>query len=150
MKVYVDSSILVKLYYPEPESAQIEAFVKQHRVIIPFTYFHDLEIHNAIQLKEYRKEITGTEKNGIFHAITEDKQKGILQQLTVSYHQIFEQSLKLSSVCSCDIGTRTLDIIHVAAALCGEFTHFLSHDGRQNALAEKAGVSVVELPPHRA
>lgn len=150
MKVYFDSSILVKLYYPEPESTQVEAFVKQHRVIIPFTYFHNLEINNAIQLKEYREEITGTEKTGIINAIHEDKQKGILQQLTVSYHRVFEESLKLSANHTSDIGARTLDIIHVATALCGEFSHFLSHDGRQNSLAEKAGLSIVELPPHRA
>ncbi len=146
MKIYIDSSTLVKLYYPEPESGQVEAFVKQYRIIIPFTYFHELEVMNAIQLKEYRKELTRAEKIGIINSIHEDKQNGILQPLSISYPSVFEKSLKLSSDHACEIGVRTLDIIHAATALCGGFTHFLSHDDRQNSLAEKAGLSIAELP----
>lgn len=146
MKVYIDSSTLVKLYYPEPESSRVEAFVKQYRTILPFTYFHELEVNNAIQLKEYRNELTRAEKIGIVYLIREDKQNGILQQFSIPYPRIFEESLKLSTDHTSDIGVRTLDIIHVATALCGGFTHFLSHDARQNSLAEAAGLSIAELP----
>jgi len=40
------------------------------------------------------------------------------------------------------LGCRTLDIIHVAAALIIGATEFVTFDGRQGAIAKQAGLTV--------
>jgi len=41
------------------------------------------------------------------------------------------------------LGTRTLDVLHVASAVTLEATHFVSYDRRQVALATAAGLRVL-------
>ena len=47
--VYLDTGCLVKLYYPEPESAAVVAGVMGEQ--IAFTVLHELEMVTAMQLK---------------------------------------------------------------------------------------------------
>ncbi len=145
MNTYLDSSLIVKLYFPEPQSELIESFVKLNKIIIPFNHFHDLEICNSIELKEFRNEISHEEKISIFQALEDDKNSGVLFQYVLPWNRVLEKSCELSRKYSCDVGSRTLDIIHVASAICGDFEKFLSYDGRQNRLAEKVGLGVIEL-----
>jgi len=145
LKVYIDSSILVKLYVPEPESEDLERFIIENTIIIPFTPLHELEIGNAIALKEFRKEISHEEKVGIMQAIQADKDSRVLHRHPLTWNRVFEKSREFSSNYTCDLGTRALDVLHVASAVCGEFRYFLSHDDRQMRLAEKAGLEVAEL-----
>lgn len=145
MKVYIDSSMLVKLYVPEPESENLESFIKENQIIIPFTPLHELEIGNAIVLREFRNEISHEEKVEIMNVIREDKDASVLHRHALPWNRVFEKSMEFSSDYSCDLGTRALDVLHVASAVCGEFRYFLSHDDSQKQLAEKAGLEVVEL-----
>jgi predicted nucleic acid-binding protein len=52
--VYLDTSCLVKLYYPERESAAVATAVTGEQ--IAFTVLHKLEIMTAMQLKIFRGE----------------------------------------------------------------------------------------------
>ena len=54
--VYLDTGCLVKLYYPERESAAVAAAVMGER--IAFTALHELEIVTAMHLKVFRGEAT--------------------------------------------------------------------------------------------
>lgn len=137
--------MIVKLYFPETLSESVEKYVKENKIIIPFNSFHELEISNAIELKEVRNEISHEEKISIFQALEDDKNSGVLFQYVLPWNRVLEKSSELSRNYSCDVGLRTLDIIHVASAICGDFKKFLSYDGRQNRLAEKVGLEVIEL-----
>jgi predicted nucleic acid-binding protein len=137
--------MIVKLYFPETLSESVEKYVKENKIIIPFNSFHELEISNAIELKEFRNEISHEEKIGILHAIRDDKRNGILHPYPLSWNRVFTKSKELSAEYSSNFGTRTLDIIHVASAVCVGFENFLSLDERQNRLAEKAGLHLCRL-----
>jgi predicted nucleic acid-binding protein len=49
---------------------------------------------------------------------------------------------ELSAIHSAVLGCRTLDIIHVAAALVIGANEFITFDGRQGAMAKQAGLTV--------
>ncbi|MCK5197849.1 MAG: type II toxin-antitoxin system VapC family toxin, partial [Spirochaetales bacterium] len=63
MKLYIDSSVLVKLYYPEPESRILSEWIINQKQPILFTQFHELEMTNAFALKVFRNEISGDSFN---------------------------------------------------------------------------------------
>jgi hypothetical protein len=52
--VYLDTGCLLKLHYPEPESAAVAEPVAGE--IIVFTALHELEMVTAMQLKLFRGE----------------------------------------------------------------------------------------------
>ena len=52
--LYLDTGCLVKLYYPERESASVAAAVVGEPIV--FTALHQLEIVTAVQLKVFRGE----------------------------------------------------------------------------------------------
>ncbi len=56
MGVYVDSSILVKLYATEPNSPVADALVLGFPAPLPLTHIQELEIRNALRLKQGRGE----------------------------------------------------------------------------------------------
>ena len=59
--LYVDTSVIVKLYIKEEHSLDVSNWLKENNEAIPLTIFHELEFNNAINLKEFRTEITTDE-----------------------------------------------------------------------------------------
>ena len=53
---YLDTGCLVKLYYPEPESAQVITAIQGKPVCL--TPLHELEFVNALQLKVFARSAT--------------------------------------------------------------------------------------------
>jgi hypothetical protein len=56
---------------------------------------------------------------------------------------VFEGALRLSAAYSRQLGTRTLDLLHVAAACLLVAKEFITSDQRQSDLAEREGLNVV-------
>ena len=54
----------------------------------------------------------------------------------------FDSGIIVTKIHSATLGCRTLDIIHVAAALVIGAREFITFDGRQAALARQAGLTV--------
>ena len=59
--VYIDTSVIVKLYIKEEYSQIVSSWVKKNDEAIPLTTFHELEFINALNLKKFRNEITEDE-----------------------------------------------------------------------------------------
>ena len=51
--VYVDTSMIVKLYVKEEYSRDTSNWLKENDEAIPLTSFHELELINAIHLKQF-------------------------------------------------------------------------------------------------
>lgn len=68
MKLYLDTSALAKLYYPEPESAAVERWVGEREGPMLFTPLHELELTNACALKLFRNEITQDQFESVLDA----------------------------------------------------------------------------------
>ena len=145
MKLYVDTSVLVKLYYPEPLSKRTEELIVNLKQPLLFTPFHELEITNAFALKVFRNEIPKEELNAILEIFKEDKTSGTLKAVSPDWSKVFLEALKISKLHSLQIGTRSLDIIHVAAADILNCDTFLTNDTRQSLAAEKIGLKSIDL-----
>ncbi len=145
MKLYIDSSVLVKLYYPEPESRIFAEWIKKQKQPILFTQFHELEITNAFALKVFRNEISEESFNDLRAILEKDKAAGILDVVAPDWSNVFLESMKISRRNSSVIGARSLDIIHVASADLLNCDTFLTNDKRQMSAALTIGIKVITV-----
>jgi predicted nucleic acid-binding protein len=143
--LYVDTSVIVKLYFKEAYSRDTSNWLKANDEAIPLTSFHELELINAIQLKKFRNEITPDQTRLIISRLEEHEMSGIYYRPQLDWSAIFIQAIDLSKKHSAIIGSRSLDILHVASALSINADRFLTFDERQIRLAELAGLKIVNV-----
>lgn len=141
-KVYLDTSVLVKLYISEEGSEQILSFVKQYNHSILFNQFQKTELKNAFALKLFRKEISPEQFSSLSNKLDNDIEIGRFKLHKVEWHIAWELAQKLSQKYSQSVGCRTMDILHVAIAHQWKVKTFLSNDDRQNQLAIKLRMNV--------
>ena len=68
---------------------------------------------------------------------------GVFLRAQIAWAPVFEAALRLSAAYSWELGTRTLDLLHVAAACLLNAREFVTSDQRQSDLAEREGLKVV-------
>jgi predicted nucleic acid-binding protein len=139
---YFDSSVLVKAYCLEPTSPQALALIRRVTPPLLFTPLHSLEIRNALRLKRHRKEMRPSQLRGALQCLQDDVASGFLQPPDQELGAVYIQAELLSAAHAVSTGARSLDILHVAAALVLKADEFISFDRRQRALATRAGLRV--------
>jgi predicted nucleic acid-binding protein len=147
--VYFDTSALIKLYYPEAESEALAEWIRENNIAISISPFHEIELCNAFALKLFRNEISQDQFEMLMDCLSRDKRYGALIALHLNFSDVLLSAADLSRRHTGILGCRSLDIIHVASAIAGNFEHFLSFDHRQNALAEKSGLKMVNMESAR-
>ncbi len=143
--VYVDTSVIVKLYIKEEYSWETSNWLRENNEAIPLTSFHELELTNAIHLKQFRAEITLEETRLIMSRFEEHEKSGIYYRPQLDWSAIFIHAIDLSKKHSASIGSRSLDILHVASALSINADRFLTLDDRQTKLASLAGLKIENI-----
>lgn len=144
MTTYVDSSALVAVYVPERFS---KAARRALRAVpqVPFTQLHELEVTNAFELLMGRGLISGQERRDILTQLQEDIDSQRLARVSVDLEQVFRNAGEFSRAYSAKALTRSLDLLHVAAAHVGACTVFVSADDRQLAVAKATGLKIVNI-----
>ena len=142
MDAYFDSAIIVKLYVREATSPDAIRLVGAYVAPYWLTQWQALEVKNAIRVKSFRKEITAAEMNQSIAAFEQDIATGRWQRPVYAAATVEQKAEELSASHSAVLGCRTLDIIHVAAALVLEAKEFVTFDTRQAELAKQAGLKV--------
>ncbi len=142
MDAYFDSALIVKLYVKEATSPDAIQLVCSYPAPYALTQWQALEVKNAIRLKAFRAEITADEMNQSIAALEQDIAAGRWQRPDYTADVVEQRADELSATYSAALGCRTLDIIHVAAALVLGAKEFLTFDGRQGALAKQVGLVV--------
>ena len=140
--LYVDTSVIVKLYIKEEYSLDVSTWLKENNEAIPLTTFHELEFNNAINLKEFRTEITTDEIRLIMARFAEHESKGVFYRPQISWTDTFKYAVDLSRKHTSKTGSRALDILHVASALSIKADRFLTFDERQSKLAALSGIRI--------
>ena len=143
--VYVDTSVIVKLYIREEYSWEASVWLKKNNEAIPLTSFHELELTNTVHLKQFRSEITLDEARLIMSRFEEHEIRGIYYRPPLEWAAIFIHAIDLSKKHSSSIGSRLLDILHVASALSINADRFLTQDDRQTRLVARAGLKLESL-----
>jgi predicted nucleic acid-binding protein len=102
-----------------------------------------LEVRNAFKLGIFRELLTVTDANAAWTNLEKDLRSGRLVRTLVKWPSALRLAARLSEQHSATRGTRSLDILHVAAAKVIGVEEFVSFDGRQRTLASAIGLRVV-------
>jgi hypothetical protein len=106
-------------------------------------------VRNAFRLLVGRKRITSREAAAVASHLDDDIAARRLVQVPIDLYEVFTRAEKLSARHSKRLLTRSLDILHVAAALELECTRFVSLDARQLRLAHAAGLDAINVSMSR-
>jgi predicted nucleic acid-binding protein len=139
---YPDSSFLVSIYRQDSNHAAASAFMRRRSPSLVFLPLHRVEFRNALRFAEIQQLITPEERKRTFRQIEEDLREGFLVHATVPWSDICRRADDLSEKHMIQNGQRTIDLLHVAAALETGTRLFLSFDQRQRGLAKAAGLQV--------
>ena len=142
MDAYFDSGVIVKLYVQEANSADAVRLVTGYEAPYALTGWQALEVRNAIRLKGFRAEITPAAMTQSIAALEQDSVAGRWVRPGYTVADVEQKAEELSAGHAATLGCRTLDIIHVAAALVVGTKEFVTFDHRQAALAKAAGLTV--------
>ena len=145
--VYVDTSVIVKLYIRETYSREASDWISANNEAIPKTIFHELEFTNAIRLKQFRNEMSNREAGIVFQRFNKHEKDSIFYHPQMNWSDAFTRSLELSKTHTKTIGSRSLDVIHVASALTMGANRFFTFDEKQSQLASAAGLEIVTCIP---
>jgi predicted nucleic acid-binding protein len=139
--IYCDTSFLLALYaerdFFHVQAARLAAKFKEP---IPLTLLSELELGNGIRRSLAAQIIPIKEHDAIFRRIAEDESHGIFARLAVHQADHFAKAREMSKRFTPEISARSLDILHVAAALLLKAREFASFDEKQRLLASKAGL----------
>lgn len=142
MSGYADTALLCSLYAPDVHTARAIACLGKQSQPLPIVWLHQLEIRNALRLRVYRREITGAQRDTSLNVLLADLASGVLVTASPPLPAVLTEAERLSALHSETIGTRSLDILHVAAAVVLGAREFLTFDHRQANLARAAGLVV--------
>ena len=144
MTTYIDSSALVPVYVPERHSTSARRTLRKVPQV-PYTLLHELEVANAFALLLGRRSITAVEHRAIRTQVRDDVEAQRLVPTALDWPQAFAGACELSESCTPTLLTRSLDLLHVAAARALGCTVFVSADDRQLAAAKAAGLKAVDI-----
>ena len=132
----------MKAYVVEPRTAEALTLILQVKPPIPFIDLHGIEIRNALRLKCGRGEITETEMRASLRLLQDDIDAGRLERSPYELAEMFQRAESLSGKHAASTLARTLDILHVAAALEIGCKQFVSFDKRQRNLASRERLKI--------
>jgi len=142
LTAYLDTSFLVSLYAPDSNSPIAAA--RMGRIALPtlITPLTELELVNALSLRVFHQDLRPAEVKAARAAFYKDLESGVfVSQLLPG--AAYLHANRMARRRTPRLGTRTLDVLHVAAAVALKAGMFLSFDNRQNALARVEGLTVL-------
>ena len=142
VKTYVDTSVLVSLYISDANSPKADAWRQANPAAIDFTGLHRIELRNALSLAVFQQRLTSAEAQAAWQDVEQDLAAGFLVPMPDLWEKLIAQAESLAAQHTPTIGSRSLDILHVATALASGATEFCTFDDRQRRLAQLAGLRV--------
>ncbi len=142
MVVYADTSFLFSLYAQDANTLQAARAVKGGGLTFLLTDFQRYELRNALRLSVFRGHLQDDACQRILQQVTDDLDQGSFLAVPLVWSLVFAEAEALSVRHTGMLGTRSFDILHVAAAVTLGAKAFYTFDVRQTALAKKAGLKV--------
>ena len=134
MSIYADTSFLVSLYLPDRHSAEAEQRMAS-KPRIWFSPLHRAEWMHAVSQHVFRKEITALEARRAQAELHRDLEDGLWLKVNLP-ESVWGTCAELARRHGPRLGVRTLDSLHVAAALELGAKAFWTFDERQAKLAQ--------------
>jgi hypothetical protein len=142
---YFDTSVITKWYLPEPDSAEALRIRARFAPPAVLTHLHRVELLTAWHRKVFRHEITRGIVEQAWGHVQADAAAGLWERPVYDLGDVYSQAESISRQHTSILGARSLDILHVAAAIVLRATEFVTYDDRQANLARAAGLRVTTL-----
>jgi predicted nucleic acid-binding protein len=139
LRAFGDTSFIGSLYLHDANSDVAAARMAAIPMPLLLSSLGELELINALQLHVCRKEIHELDSRSSLSAFEADISSGVLAVRPIS-EAMFIEARRLSAKWSARLGTCSLDILQVAAAIVLEADSFHTFDDRQKKLAKAAGL----------
>jgi predicted nucleic acid-binding protein len=135
LKIYADPSFIVSLYTLDTNSATAARTMQAPSADRYLTTFGELEVVNAMGLRIFRKEISAAQAQASAIEFETDLRDGVFQLRELT-DPIIERARQLSRQTTAKLGTRTADLLHLAAALELGVDFLYTFDQQQRKLAQ--------------
>ena len=142
MLAFADTGFLASLYLKESTSARARAAMQGAPVPLPLTPLGALELRNALNRAVHRQRISIADRDALWRDVETDITNGFLVPTPVASSDLHAKARELSDRYTATLGTRTLDLLHIAAALLIEANLFFSFDERQRQAASGEALEV--------
>ncbi len=142
-EVYVDPSALARIYIHAEGSREMAAWRAKIGGALPVTHHGRTEIINAICRVGFLGHLDSSAMAEALGDLEADFAQGRLQQADILWRAALDRAADLSRRHTPKLGTRTLDVLHVACALELQSRRFLTFDHRQQQLARAEGLRLI-------
>ncbi|MCX6938819.1 MAG: type II toxin-antitoxin system VapC family toxin [Verrucomicrobia bacterium] len=140
---YIDPSALLKLYLHEPESRAMAMWRAKITGPLAVTHHGRVELINGIALAAHHGFLPAAAFQAALAALEDDFEQGRYAPADLLWRAVLKRAADLSRAHTPALGTRSLDVLHVASALELGLKRFVTFDTRQSQLALAAGLKVV-------
>jgi predicted nucleic acid-binding protein len=141
LKICFDASFLFSLYAVDAHTESAVAAMARVPSVRIVTHLTELELRNSLQLRVFRGELNAAATRSAFADWQTDLANGLFELRELPENWI-QRSHAIAKQFTPRLGTRTLDLIHVAAALELEADALYSFDDRQRHLARELKLKV--------
>lgn len=147
MTVYADSSFLVSIYIPTPQTRRAFGLWQQAgQAPLPFNPMHRLEVRNSIRrsVRETKPErrIDAHSARLALDALEADLGEDLVHQ-PLNWTDVFRGAEEIGQRWTAGTGIRAYDLFHLAAALHTGHDTLLTFDACQAETARKLGITAL-------
>jgi predicted nucleic acid-binding protein len=155
VKIYADSSFIVKLLATEPGSEEaIALFQRLNRPRLPFLPLHRLETATAIRQRAFHARRSGLTRersaairirDAALARISRWRERGWLVEKTLNWESAIDLACELSERHVDRSGGRSFDLLHIAHAIQLNSEILLTTDELQAEIARAEGLDVPRI-----
>ncbi len=142
MNHYADTAFIASLFLLESNSTAARQAAGELVEPLPLLPLTLLELRNTFNLAIVRKRIAEADRDALWRQFEVQVRADFFVEVVLSSPELHEKARELSDRYTPTLATRSLDLLHVAAALLLGAKTFYSFDERQRKAAAKEGLKV--------
>jgi len=140
---YFDTSALRPLFIHEERSQRVSRYLRRHRAAIRITRFGYAELINSIACAVFREDISPAQFSAAVADMDVDLKAQRVTIVDLLWRGAMDRATQVSRKHTPELGSRMLDVLHVASALELGVKTIITYDQRQIELARSAGLRPV-------
>ena len=140
---YFDTSALRPLFIHEERSQRVSRYLRRHRAAIRITRFGYAELINSIACAVFREDISPAQFSAAVADMDVDLKAQGVTIVDLLWRGAMDRATQVSRKHTPELGSRMLDVLHVASALQLGVKTIITYDQRQMELARSAGLRPV-------
>jgi predicted nucleic acid-binding protein len=144
-EVYVDPSALSRLYIHQAGSREMAAWRAKVSGTLAVTHHGRTEVINAICRTAFLGQLDEAGMADALADLSSDFAAGHLSQADILWRAALNRAAEFSENHTPKLGTRSLDVLHVACAIELKCRYFLTFDIRQRQLATAIGLKNIQM-----